>query len=56
MLRYLAEWLVQYHSAFNVFSYLTLRSILAALTALLISFLVGPTMIRKLAEHQVGQR
>ena len=33
MLRYLAEWLVQYHSAFNVFSYLTLRSILAALTA-----------------------
>jgi len=56
MLRYVAEWLVQYHTAFNAFSYLTLRSILAALTALLISFLVGPTMIRKLAEHQVGQR
>jgi len=56
MLRYVAEWLVQYHSAFNVFSYLTLRAILAALTALLISFLVGPSMIRKLAEHQVGQR
>jgi phospho-N-acetylmuramoyl-pentapeptide-transferase len=56
MLRYVAEWLVQYHSAFNVFSYLTLRAILAALTALSISFLVGPTMIRKLAEHQVGQR
>jgi phospho-N-acetylmuramoyl-pentapeptide-transferase len=56
MLRYVAEWLVQYHSAFNVFSYLTLRAILAALTALLISFMVGPTMIRTLAEHQVGQR
>jgi phospho-N-acetylmuramoyl-pentapeptide-transferase len=56
MLRYVAEWLVQYHSAFNAFSYLTLRAILAALTALMISFLVGPTMIRKLAEHQVGQR
>ena len=56
MLRYVADWLVQYHTAFNVFSYLTLRSILAALTALLISFLVGPTVIRKLAEHQVGQR
>ena len=56
MLRYVAEWLVQYHSAFNVFSYLTLRAILAALTALSISFLVGPVMIRKLAEHQVGQR
>jgi len=56
MLRYLAEWLTQYYSGFNAFSYLTLRAILAALTALLLSFLVGPTMIRKLAEHQVGQR
>jgi len=56
MLRYVAEWLAQYYSGFNVFSYLTLRAILAALTALLISFLVGPVMIRKLAEHQVGQR
>ncbi len=56
MLRYLAQWLTEYHSVFNVFSYLTLRAILAALTALLISFLVGPVMIRKLAERQVGQR
>jgi phospho-N-acetylmuramoyl-pentapeptide-transferase len=56
VLRYLAEWLTQYHSGFNVFSYLTLRAILAALTALMMSFIVGPTMIRKLAEHQVGQR
>jgi phospho-N-acetylmuramoyl-pentapeptide-transferase len=56
MLRYVADWLTHYYSGFNVFSYLTLRAILAALTALLISFLVGPTMIRKLAERQVGQR
>jgi phospho-N-acetylmuramoyl-pentapeptide-transferase len=56
MLRYVAEWLAQYYSGFHVFSYLTLRAILAALTALLISFLVGPAMIRKLAENQVGQR
>jgi phospho-N-acetylmuramoyl-pentapeptide-transferase len=56
MLRYLTEWLTQYYSGFNAFGYLTLRAILAALTALTISFLVGPTMIRKLAEHQVGQR
>ena len=56
MLRYLAAWLAETHSVFNVFSYLTLRSILAALTALLISFLVGPPMIRNLAERQVGQR
>jgi len=56
MLRYVAEWLTRYDSVFNVFSYLTLRAILAALTALLISFLVGPAVIRKLAKHQVGQR
>jgi phospho-N-acetylmuramoyl-pentapeptide-transferase len=56
MLRYVTEWLTQYYSGFNAFSYLTLRSILAALTALTISFLVGPSMIRKLAERQVGQR
>jgi phospho-N-acetylmuramoyl-pentapeptide-transferase len=56
MLRHVAAWLAQYHSVFNVFSYLTLRSILAALTALAISMLVGPGMIRKLAEYQVGQR
>jgi phospho-N-acetylmuramoyl-pentapeptide-transferase len=56
MLRYLAAWLAESYSVFNVFSYLTLRSILAALTALLISFLVGPPMIRNLAERQVGQR
>jgi phospho-N-acetylmuramoyl-pentapeptide-transferase len=55
-LRYLTEWLTQYYTGFNAFSYLTLRAIMAALTALLISFLVGPSMIRKLAEHQVGQR
>jgi phospho-N-acetylmuramoyl-pentapeptide-transferase len=56
MLRYLAAWLAESHSIFNVFSYLTLRSILAALTALVISFFVGPPMIRRLAERQVGQR
>jgi phospho-N-acetylmuramoyl-pentapeptide-transferase len=56
MLRYVTEWLTQFYSGFNAFSYLTLRAILAALTALTISFLVGPVMIRKLAERQVGQR
>jgi len=56
MLHYFAEWLTGFYSGFRVFNYLTLRSILAALTALTISLVVGPTMIRKLAEHQVGQR
>ena len=56
MLRHVAAWLAQYYSGFNVFGYLTLRAILAALTALAISLLVGPRMIRWLAEYQVGQR
>ena len=38
-----------------MFQYLTLRGILAAGTALAISLLVGPTMIRRLNYYQVGQ-
>jgi phospho-N-acetylmuramoyl-pentapeptide-transferase len=56
MLRHVAAWLSDYYSGFHVFQYLTLRAILAALTALAISLLVGPKMIRWLAEYQVGQR
>ena len=55
MLVYLAEYLSQFHTGFNVFQYLTLRAILGVLTALLISFLVGPMMIRRLSYHQIGQ-
>jgi phospho-N-acetylmuramoyl-pentapeptide-transferase len=56
MFRHVAAWLAESYSVFNVFGYLTLRAILAALTALAISLLVGPRMIRWLAEYQVGQR
>ena len=55
MLLYLADWLAQFHSGFGVFQYLTLRAILGALTALLISFIIGPSMIRKLSYRQIGQ-
>ena len=55
MLLYLAEYLSQYHSGFNVFQYLTLRAILGVLTALLLSFIVGPEMIRRLGRYQIGQ-
>ncbi len=41
--------------AFNVFRYLTFRSVGAALTALLIAFIVGPALIRMLENRQVGQ-
>ena len=42
MLVWLAEYLTQYYSGFNVFSYLTLRAILGILTALLLSLYFGP--------------
>lgn len=51
----LAQYLERYSSIFNVFSYITLRSVMAALTALLISFIVGPQMIKKLTDLKIGQ-
>lgn len=55
MLLLLAEFLTPYESVFRVFQYLTLRGILAAGTALIISLLVGPTMIHRLNFYQMGQ-
>lgn len=55
MLIYLTEYLAQFDSGFLVFGYITLRTILAVLTALLISFLVGPAMIRRLSRYKIGQ-
>jgi phospho-N-acetylmuramoyl-pentapeptide-transferase len=43
------------YSLFNVFRYITFRAILAILTALVISFFLGPWVIRKLKELQVKQ-
>ena len=56
MLLYLAEWLQEnVHGGFGAFQSLTLRAIAAALTALFISFLVGPTVIRWLGRYNIGQ-
>ena len=55
MLIRLAEYLAQFDSGFLVFRYITLRTILAVLTALAISFLVGPPMIRRLSRYKIGQ-
>jgi phospho-N-acetylmuramoyl-pentapeptide-transferase len=55
MLFHLAQYLQEFYSGFNVFNYLTLRAILGVLTALLISFIVGPGMIRKLSQYNIGQ-
>jgi len=55
MLLFLAEWLQRLDSGFHVFQYITFRAILGTLTALGISLLVGPGVIRRLVEHQIGQ-
>jgi phospho-N-acetylmuramoyl-pentapeptide-transferase len=55
MLLELFQWLATKERMFNVFNYITLRVVLAALTALLISFIVGPTMIRRLTAYKIGQ-
>lgn len=55
MLIWLAEYLSQFDSSFNVFRYLTLRTVLSVLTALVISFIVGPPMIRRLSAYKIGQ-
>ncbi len=55
MLLELFEWLARDIRAFNVFSYLTLRAVLAAGTALVIGLVAGPWVIRKLTEMKIGQ-
>jgi phospho-N-acetylmuramoyl-pentapeptide-transferase len=55
MLIWLADYLAQFDPAFKVFHYITLRAIFGVLTALVISFLVGPLMIRRLSQYKIGQ-
>jgi phospho-N-acetylmuramoyl-pentapeptide-transferase len=55
MLLALANWIASDVRTFNVFGYITLRAVLATMTALVISFLVGPRMIRKLTQYNIGQ-
>jgi phospho-N-acetylmuramoyl-pentapeptide-transferase len=55
MLLELFQWLATKERAFNVFNYITLRVVLAALTSLAISFIVGPSMIRRLTAYKIGQ-
>jgi len=56
MLFYAAEYLTELYSGFNVFSYLTTRAILSALTALVLSFAFGPYLIQRLQMQRVGQQ
>ncbi len=55
MLVYLAEYLTQFYTGFNVFSYLTFRAILGLLTALSFALWWGPKLIERLQLLQIGQ-
>ena len=55
MLLMLAQSLAQDTRGFSVFNYITLRAVLAAMTALIISFIAGPPLIRWLTAKKIGQ-
>lgn len=55
MLLELAQWLAKDIRGFSVFNYITLRAVLATLTALLVGLICGPALIRKLAALKIGQ-
>ncbi|HTX06925.1 MAG TPA: phospho-N-acetylmuramoyl-pentapeptide-transferase [Steroidobacteraceae bacterium] len=55
MLFWIAQRLTGWHSAFNVFSYLTFRAILATASSLAVSLIVGPGLIERLSRYQIGQ-
>ena len=55
MLLELADWMARHFTALHLFQYITFRTIMAALTALAVSLLLGPALIRKLAALKAGQ-
>lgn len=55
MIYYLAQCLEQYCSIFHVFTYITVRALFCALTALMISLLFGKPVIRRLNAYRIGQ-
>ncbi|OGT08927.1 MAG: phospho-N-acetylmuramoyl-pentapeptide-transferase [Gammaproteobacteria bacterium GWE2_37_16] len=55
MLFLFAKYLEHYFHGFHVFQYLTFRCIVAALTALCVSLMVGPWMIRWFSQYKIGQ-
>jgi phospho-N-acetylmuramoyl-pentapeptide-transferase len=55
MLLEIAHWLAKDVRLFNVFNYITLRAVFACLTALAISLVLGPLVIRKLTTYKIGQ-
>ena len=58
MLYYFGLWLRDIYDipGFGLFQYLTFRAALAAISALVISFIFGPKIIKKLKSHQIGEQ
>lgn len=46
---------IEFFSSFRIFQYISFRAAGAAITALIISFLIGPKIIRTLSSHQIGE-
>ena len=55
MLLWLTDFLSQYVSGFSVFQYLTFRTMVSLVTALMMSLVIGPVVIERLSRHQIGQ-
>ena len=55
MLVWLSDYLIQFDNNFAVIQYITVRGIFSVLTAMGVSLLIGPMLIRKLNYHQIGQ-
>ena len=55
MFPFFADQLTAFYSAFNALTYITTRGILSALTALLVSFVLGPKLIQKLSFNDIGE-
>lgn len=55
MLLWLTDYLAESISGFSVFQYLTFRTMVSVVTALVLSLLIGPRVIEQLVHHQIGQ-
>ncbi len=55
MLLWLTDFLSQFVSGFAVFQYLTFRTMVSVVTALVMSLVIGPIVIERLSYHQIGQ-
>lgn len=55
MLLWLTRFLTEFFSVFNVFEYITFRTIVSAVTALVIALMVGPVVIRRFAQSNIGE-